>query len=155
MLRAMVVLMVPVVLIVGLYRFLGHEDPPNVDTSSAYGAAQAAHPYPVLIPTGLGSKWHVTTAEYAAGTLRVGLTSPDHGALQLVETNRPDPLPDELGTKAHVDGTADVNGTAWQRYVGGRPDEQALVLSTPGRTVIVVGKSSDQDRLTLARSLSG
>jgi Protein of unknown function (DUF4245) len=155
MFRAMVVLMVPVILIVALYRFLGHETPPTVDTSDAYETAQAAHDFDVLIPTGLSAKWHVNSATYQDKTLRVGFVSPDDGQLRLVETGPPGPTfyADELGAGAHVNGAVDVNGAAWQRYAGGRPDETALVLADPKRTILVVGKSSPADLHTLASSL--
>ena len=155
MFRAMVVLMVPVILIVALYRFLGHETPPTVDTSDVYETAQAAHDFDVLIPTGLSAKWLVNSASFQDKTLRVGFVSPDNGQLRLVETGPPGATfyADELGAGAHVDGAVDVNGTAWQRYVGGRPEETALVLTDAKRTVLVVGKSSAADLHTLASSL--
>ena len=155
MVRALVVLMVPVILIVALYRFLGNESPPTVDTSSAYGAAQAAHDFDVITPTGLSDGWHISHASYGSGTLRVGLTSPDDGALQLVESSTPPEtlLRTELGATAHADGTVDVGGTPWQRYTGLRPNERAIVLSTPGRTIIVVGRADERDLVTLAGSL--
>ena len=155
MVRAMVVLMVPVILIVALYRFLGHETPPTVDTSDVYETARAAHDFDVLIPTGLSAKWLVNSASYQDKTLRMGFVSPAGGQLRLVETGPPGPtfFSDELGAGAHVDGTVDVNGVAWQRYVGGRPDDTALVLADPKRTILVVGKSSPTDLHTLASSL--
>jgi hypothetical protein len=156
MVMAMVVLMVPVILIVGLYRFLGHDTPPTVDTASAYDAARAAHAFDVVTPTGLADGWHISTATYGSGTLRVGITSPKGGALQLVESSTPPAtlLPAELGAAAKPDGTTvDVNGAAWQRYTGLRPQEKAIVLSTPGRTIVVVGKAGDSDLVTLASSL--
>ena len=155
MFRAMVVLMVPVILIVALYRFLGHETPPVVDTADTYDTARAAHDFDVLIPTGLSAKWHVNNASYQDKTLRVGFISPGKGQLRIVETGAPGPtfIADELGAGAHVDGTVDVNGAAWQRYVDGRPDETALVLADTKRTVLVVGNSSPADRQTLAASL--
>jgi hypothetical protein len=169
MVRAMVVLMVPVILLVALYRFLGNDSPPTVDTSSAYGAARAANAFPVITPTGLDDGWHIATATYrdgacspspatprsACGILRLGMTSPAGGALQLVESNTPPAtlLLDELGPTARANGTVDVNGTPWQRYTALRPDEKAIVLTTPGRTIIVVGKADERDLITVAASL--
>jgi Protein of unknown function (DUF4245) len=155
MIRAMVVLMVPVILIVALYRFLGHETPPTVDTSDVYQTAQAAHDFDVLIPTGLSAKWHVNSASYQDRALRVGYVSPSNGQLRILETGPATPTlyGDELGAGAHVDGTVEVNGAAWQRYVGGRADETALVRADPRRTILVVGKSSAADLQTLASSL--
>jgi len=156
MVRAMVVLMVPVIVIVALYRFLCHETPPTLDTADTYETARSAHDFDVLIPTGLSAKWHVTTASYQDKTLRLGFVSPDNGQLRVVETGpvTPSLYADELGAGAHPSGaTVAVNGVAWQRFAGGRAEETSLVLADPKRTVIVVGRSSDADLQTLASSL--
>lgn len=156
MVRAMVVLMVPVIAIVALYRFFGHETPPTIDTADTYETARAAHDFDVLIPTGLTAKWLVTSASYQDKTLRLGLVSPANGQLRVVETGPVTPsfYSDELGSGAHPAGTTvQVNGVAWQRYADGRPEETSLVLADPKRTIIVVGRSSDADLQTLAASL--
>jgi hypothetical protein len=155
MVRALVVLMVPVILVVALYRFLGHETPPTVDTSDVYEAVQAAHAFDLLKPTGLSDKWRISSASYQQGTLRLGIVSPNNGQLRVLETGPASPalIPTELGAGARVDGSVEVNGSGWQRYVDGRPEETALVKAEPKRTVIVVGHSSDADLHTLASSL--
>ncbi len=156
MVRAMVVLMVPVIAIVALYRFFGHESPPTIDTGDTYETARAAHDFDVLIPTGLSAKWLINSASYQDETLRVGFVSPANGQLRVVETGPATPTlySDELGPGAHPSGTTvTVNGVAWQRYAGGRPEETSLVLADPKRTIIVVGRSSDADLQTLAASL--
>jgi Protein of unknown function (DUF4245) len=156
MVRAMVVLMVPVIIIVALYRFLGHETPPTIDTADTYSTARSAHDFDVLIPTGLSAKWRITTASYQDKTLRLGFISPADGQLRVVETGpvTPSLYPDELGQGAHPSGaTVDVDGATWQRFAGGRPDETSLVRAEPKRTIIVVGHSSDADVQTLAASL--
>jgi hypothetical protein len=158
MVRAMLVLMVPVILIVGLYRFLGHEEPPTVDTADVYDAARAAHAFDVLAPTGLSDEWHITSATFVDGTLRLGIVSPGDGQLRVVETggaakSSPTLIPDELGAGARVDGSREVAGTTWQRYVLERQGNTALVLADPARTIIVVGHASERDVQTLAASL--
>jgi hypothetical protein len=155
MVRAMVVLMLPVIAIVGLYRFLGHETPPTIDTADTYETARAAHDFDVLIPTGLSTKWHITSASYQDKTLRLGFVSPNNGQLRVVETGpiTPTLYSDELGAGAHPTGTVEVNGATWQRFADGRPDENSLVLADSKRTVIVVGHSSDADLQGLAASL--
>jgi hypothetical protein len=155
MVRALVVLMVPVILLVALYRFLGHETPPTIDTSDVYEAAQAAHAFDLLKPIGLSDKWHLTSAAYEQGTLRLGFVSPSNGQLRVLETGPASPalIPTELGAGARVERPVEVNGSGWQRYVDGRPEETALVKTEPKRTVIVVGHSSDADLHTLASSL--
>jgi len=155
MVRAMVVLMVPVIIIVALYRFLGHETPPTIDTADTYETARSAHDFDVLIPTGLSAKWRITTASYQDKTLRLGFISPGGGQLRVVETGPVTPTlyADELGAGAHPTGAVDVNGTRWQRYADGRPEETSLVLADPKRTVIVVGHADAADLQTLAGSL--
>ena len=155
MVRAMVVLMVPVILIVALYRFLGHETPPTIDTADTYETARSAHDFDVLIPTGLSVKWRITSASYQDKTLRLGFISPANGQLRVVETGPVTPTfyADELGAGAHPTGTVEVNGVTWQRYADGRPEETSLVRADPKRTVIVVGHSSAADLQTLAGSL--
>jgi hypothetical protein len=109
----------------------------------------------VLTPTGLSDKWHISSATFADGILRLGIVSPDNGQLRMVETGKATPtlLPDELGAGAHVDGSREVNGTTWQRYVLERDGDTALVLAEATRTIIVVGHSSERDVQTLAASL--
>ena len=155
MLRAMIVLLVPVFLIVGLYHILGNDTPPTVDTSSAYDAARAAKQFEVLTPQGLSGDWRISSAVYRSGTLRLGVNAPHNGALQVVETSTPamTSVPAEVGASARPDGSAQLNGATWQRFTGGRPDEKALVLSSSNRTVIVVGKAGDDDLRALAAAL--
>jgi hypothetical protein len=155
MVFAMVVLMVPVILIVALYRFLGNETPPTVDAAPAYESAERAKLFDVARPDGLPKGWHIVSATYAAGVLRVGFTSPGDGAFQLVESNTAAAtlVPAELGPGSKRDGTFEVDGAAWDRWISGHAGERAIVLAGPGRTIIVAGQGSDDDFRTLARSL--
>jgi hypothetical protein len=155
MVRALVVLMVPVILLVALYRFLGHEDPPTIDSADTYDAARAAHGFEVLTPTGLSEKWHIISATFADGTLRLGFVSPGDGQLRVVETGKASAtlIDDELGAGARVDGSREVNGVSWQRFVLARQGDTALVLGEATRTVIVVGHADERDVQTLAASL--
>jgi hypothetical protein len=155
MVFAMVVLMVPVVLIVALYRFLGNETPPTVDPAPAYESAERAKLFDVARPANLPQDWHIASATYASGVLRVGFTLPGDATLQLVESNTAaDTLaPTELGPGSKRDASFDVDGTAWDRWTSSHPGERAIVLATSGRTIIIAGKASDDDFRTLARSL--
>src|SRR5262249_43377526 len=124
-------------------------------TASAYGAAERAHLFDVVTPTGLDEGWHIVSATYESGTLRVGIVSPDGGALQLAESNAPAEtfVPAQLGSEARAEGSVEVNGVTGQRYFGGRTGERALVLATPGRTITIAGKADDSDLRRLAGSL--
>jgi Protein of unknown function (DUF4245) len=147
------VLLVPVFLVVVGYRLLGHETPPAVDATPAYDAARVGHAFPVLTPTNLPDGWRISVAQYRERVLRVGLVGPNGSGVQLVETASPVDavVPAEVG--GHPDGEVSVHGTAWQRYTGGRDGERALVLATPGRTVLVAGSVPDRDLVAVAGSL--
>jgi len=152
---SMVVLLVPVLIFVLLYRFFGHETPPTVDTDSIYDAARAAHPYDVLTPSGLPGDWHIAAASYANAELRLTVDTPSGGGALFVETTA-DPatlVPAEVGTSAHVDKVVDISGIQWQHFTGGRPGEQALVQVGTNRTILIVGKSTDAEQKILAMSL--
>jgi hypothetical protein len=152
---SMLVLLVPVFLVVGLYRFLGHETPPAVDTTEAYGAVQRAGQFELLKPEGLPSGWRIASATYTDGVLRLGVTAPDDGALQIVESADPASvlLPAVIGTAAHADGEVTIGAAQWQRHSQGRPGERALSNTTGSRTVIVVGHGTDGQLRQLAGSL--
>lgn len=152
---SMAVLLVPVLIFVLLYRFFGHETPPTVDTASAYDAARAAHPYEVLTPSGLPGDWHITTATYANGELRLSVDTPSGGGALFVETTA-DPatvVPAEVGRSAHLDKVVDLGGLQWQHFTGGRSGEQALVQVGTNRTILIVGKATDAEQKILAMSL--
>ena len=152
---SMLVLLVPVFLLVGFYRYLGHEDPPPVGTTEVYDAVQRADQFLLAKPEGLPSGWRIASATFTDGILRVGVTAPDDGAMQLVESAKPSTalISDIIGTSAKPGTTVTVNGTPWQRYAEGRPGERALVLTTEDRTIIVVGRATDPQLQRLAESL--
>jgi hypothetical protein len=155
---SLLVLLVPIALMVGLFRYLGHDEPSVVDPGAAYAAARSANEFAVLEPA-LPGGWKVQTALFqrqpTGGVLRIGVLSPGGGAMQLVETATPAAsyVPTELGQQARGQGTADVGGRPWTWYAGGREQERALVFTDSGRTVIVYGRASDGDLRTLASSL--
>lgn len=151
----MLVLIVPVFLIVALYRYLGHEAPPAVDTTEAYGSVQRAGQFQLLRPEGLPGGWRIASATYTDGILRVGVTAPDNGALQLVESANPASvlLPAIVGKDAHDDGEAPIAGGQWHRYSQGHPGERAILQTTGDRTVIIVGQATDAQLQRLAESL--
>ncbi|WP_432985746.1 DUF4245 domain-containing protein [Dactylosporangium sp. CA-233914] len=151
----MLVLIVPVFLIVGFYRYLGHETPPAVDTTEVYGSVQRAGQFELLRPEGLPDGWRIASATFTDGILRVGVTAPQDGALQLVESANPASalIPAIVGKDARDDGEATVAGSAWHRYSHGRPGERAIVQTTGNRTVIIVGQGNESQLGQLAASL--
>ncbi|HLL67969.1 MAG TPA: DUF4245 domain-containing protein [Micromonosporaceae bacterium] len=155
---SMVVLLIPIAILIGMFRYLGNERPPTIDAAPAFAAARTAKEFAVLepaVPTG----WQVQSAQYrrenAGGTLRLGLRTSEGGPMQLVETAAPPAslIPAELGDKAREQGTVEVGGRPWQRYGEGRPGERALVLVDQGRTILVYGSVPESDLATLASAL--
>jgi len=155
---SMLVLLVPVFLLVGFYRFLGHEEPAVVDTTEVYGSVQRAGQFTPLRPDGLPSGWRIVSATFTGGILRIGITAPDDGALQVVQSAGPAAtlLADVVGKTDQPGDVLTVAGAAWQRYTAGRPGETALVQTaqTAGaRTTIVVGHATAAQFQRLVESL--
>src|SRR3954467_15439417 len=75
---SLLVLLVPIFILIGVYRFLGGESPTVVDPSSAYQEAQVAHAFPVAEPAMPGG-WTIISADFrrgdAGGVLRIGFRS--------------------------------------------------------------------------------
>jgi hypothetical protein len=160
---SLLVLLIPVALVLGLYRFLGHETPPTIDPAPAYEAARNARELPILQPS-LPTGWQVQVAQYrreavrggpTVGVLRIGVRSPAGGAMQLVESaaGAPELTAGELGDGARVEGTVLIGGRSWTRYSGTRAGEHGLRLTERGRTVLVYGRASDDDLVRLAATL--
>jgi hypothetical protein len=156
---SLIVLLIPLALIVGIFRLRGGEDVVVADPAAAIGQARASHLFPVAAPEGLAPGWRSISANFAVGdgtgTLRVGYLTPDGGTVQLLETNE-DPqavLPREFGTDGEPTGTVDVDGTVWRSYRV-RGGEQALVLTTSDRTIVVQGRASAEELRDLARALT-
>ncbi len=156
---SMLVLLIPIVLLLGFYRFLFNGDQPiGVDPAPAIAEARAAGAFPVLEPTGLPADWTTSTATFRrtadGATLRIGYVDPDGDPLQLVQSSVPTAtlIPAELG-RTGPGGTVRAGSRTWQRYET-RPGEEAIVLSDKGRTVIVVGATDVAKLQTLAAALS-
>jgi len=156
---SLIVLLIPLAVIVGIFRLRGGEDVVVVDPSAAIGQAQASGLFPVAVPEGLAPGWRSISANFAAadgtGALRVGYITPDDGTVQVLESNE-DPqvlLPREFGPDGEPTGTVDVDGTVWRSYRF-RGGEQALVLTTSNRTIVVQGQASPEELRELAHALT-
>ncbi|MGI5178889.1 DUF4245 family protein [Dactylosporangium sp. CA-152071] len=152
---SMLVLLVPVFLLVGFYRYLGHEDPPAVDTTEVYGSVERARQFTPLRPTDLPPGWRIASATYTDGILRLGVTAPSDGAMQLAQSAQPAAtlIPSIIGPAGSAGARVSINGTDWQRHDDARPGERALIQSTPTRTVIIFGRATDSQLQRLASSL--
>jgi hypothetical protein len=158
MAMSMLVLLVPIIVLLGVYRFLGGESPTVVDPSPAYADARAARAFPVAEPSAPAG-WKPVSSVFRRGdagaVLRIGFSSPTGGTAQLVESNVPTGalVAAELGAGARDQGTASLDGQEWRRYTASRGD-RALVLGQPDRTIIVMGGASEAELKQLAASLN-
>jgi hypothetical protein len=154
---SLLVLLVPIIVLLGMYRFLGGESPTVVDPSSAYADARASHSFPVTEPA-VPAGWQSVSSAFRRGdagsVLRVGFQSPTGGTAQLVESNvnAGALVTAELGAGARDEGAARLDGQEWRRYTATGGDH-AFVLSEPDRTVIVMGRAKDAELAQLATSL--
>jgi hypothetical protein len=155
------ILIVPIALLLILYRvFFNGDAPVTVDAAPYIQEAQQAKVFTVAVPTGLGSDWKTTTANYTGAptgaTLRIGYIEPGGDPIQLVESSVPTAtlLRTELTDKAAPLMTSyrAANGV-WRLY-SARLGEKALVLTDENRTIVVVGKADDSSLEKLAGSLS-
>ena len=152
-------LLVVVFALFGLYRCLGGDQPTKIDPAPAFEQARNAKAFPVLEPSGLPSGWTPVSAAYQQQTggsvLRVGYTSPGGEGAQLIEGNvQPDILlTRELGDAAQATGdVVDLGGRQWQVY-NARDGERAFVFQEPERTVIVIGRATEEELKQLAGAL--
>ncbi|GIG85761.1 DUF4245 domain-containing protein [Plantactinospora endophytica] len=157
---SLLVLLVPIALVIGFARvFLGADQPVVIDPAPVLQEARAANAFPVSEPTGLGDGWRTVLAEFrreaGGATLRIGYIAPDGGGVQMVQSSLPADglLRSELTRDGRpLGGTVEVGGRSWQRYTA-RPDESALVLVEPGRTVLVVGQAPESELQQMVASL--
>jgi hypothetical protein len=156
---SLAVLLVPIALLVGIYRVVQKGDEPLlVDAAPVIAQARAAGDFPVAEPTGLPDGWRTLSARYVGGdgaaVLRVGYLSPSDAGFQLVESDHTAEaiIGEELTVAARPLGTVRVDGRDWRHYAA-RSGEEALVLVEPERTLIVVGSGPEEELTELASSL--
>jgi hypothetical protein len=159
MAMSLAVLLIPIALLLTFYRLvLDGDKPVTVDPAPTVQEAQQAGVFPVLVPQGLGDDWYASSATFRradnGATLRLGYVDPDKDPIQLVQSNVPSAtlLPVELSKDAKPVGTFRADTGVWRLY-DARPGERALVLTDQSRTVIVVGKTDDENLEALAGAL--
>jgi hypothetical protein len=160
MAKAVLVLLVPVIIAVAVYVFFfGGSKPIVIDPSGAYGDARAAGVFPVVQPQGLPSGWRPVSSAYGIEqgrhVLRVGYIAPDGDGLQLVESDgaAATVISDEVGTANPVGASVDIGGRTWGKVAAGKNNQQALIDSEKGYTIVVKGQTSDTDLRTFAAAL--
>lgn len=156
---SLVVLLIPLALVVALFRLRGGEDTVVVDPAPAIASAQASGLFPVGAPDGLPDGWRALSAQFTrtgvTGELRVGYVTAGDGQVQLIESNEDtaELSAREFDNQARLTATTTVAGAPWQTYQV-RGDEKALVLTTPERTIIVIGRADVAELVTLAAAVS-
>ncbi len=156
---SLVVLLIPLALVVAIFRLRGGEDVQVVDPAEAVASAQNARLFSVAVPAGLATGWRPLSAQFTrngnTGELRVGYLTPSDGQAQLIESNADAAVLSRqtFGGEAQLTGTSTVAGTRWQLYRL-QGDRRALVLTDPGRTIIVVGLAAGGELETLAAAVS-
>ena len=155
MLRSMLPLVLICLVIVWwtTLRQSGDEGVRTVDPSSTVQLAAARAGYPLLVPTGLGEDYRVTSARTDAGnagegdpvTLEIGYLTPAEEYAGFVVSD--DPRADAVAAVldgAQEQGTADVEGQTWTRSTTEK-EETALSREADGVTVVVTGSASDEE----------
>jgi hypothetical protein len=159
MAMSLLILIIPIGLLLTFYRLVLNGDAPiTVDPEPTLRQARAAAVFPIVLPAGLGDDWHITSAswrnESEGATLRLGYVAPDDDAALLVESSVPPEqlLPIELSKNAEPRGIYRDGERAWRAY-DSRPGEIGLVLTEPGRTIVLVGNTDEKNLQALAASL--
>ena len=155
---SMVVLLIPLALVVLLFRARGGEDAVVIDPAPTIAQAQQSGTFTVAVPTDLAEGWRTVSATFVEGadgaTLRLGYLTPGGGAIQLIESSEAvDPLLiRELGDNVRPVATVDAGAVSWI-HTRPRGSERAIVRKDAGRTMIVIGAAPLTDLQDLAESL--
>jgi hypothetical protein len=159
MVLSLIVLLVPVLLVVLIYRVVqGGDQPVETDTAPAIAQARSANAFPVAEPAGLSDDWRAISAAFQKAEggqiLRIGYVTPDGAGLQLIQSDvSPEKLlPAELTKSGRPEGVVKVDGQSWQRYTA-RPGERALVLLERDRTIVIVGGAHEEEQRELATAV--
>lgn len=155
---SLIVLLIPLAIIVTIFRVRGGEDVVIVDPGPVVAEARASGAFPVAEPQGLAGGWRPISAAFSVGgsgaLLRIGYLTPDDGAIQLIESSQPVDalLIRELGDQVRPLGEVAVGARNWDSYQV-RGSERAIVQKESGRTTIVIGQAELAELVALAASL--
>jgi hypothetical protein len=158
MVYSMLALLVPIALMLMLYRFLGGESPTVINAAPAFADARTRAAYQVLKPTPVPGGWWASTAQSGKDggymVLRVGYAGPEGAFLQLTESDAPtaDVVSQAAGANASAAEKVEVGGKPWQWYTGAK-NSRALVLSEPGRTIVLAGRAPEATLTGFATAL--
>jgi hypothetical protein len=153
---SLAVLLIPIFVLVGVYRVVFSSDAPiAVNAADTWGTARHSAHFTVLEPVGLPGKWTVISATFAGGTVRVGYVTPSGTGLQLVESDQAvdQLLQTELGAGARPGNLVGIGERRWRVYPLVRGGDRALVFVDTGRTTIVTGTATEDELRTFATTL--
>jgi hypothetical protein len=160
MLISLAVLLVPVLVAVGVWKYLGSDHQVTVvDPRPVVQEARHADRFPVAAPEGLAKGWQPTSAANQVSgttlTMRIGYVTPSGGFAQLIESNQDSGtlIPVNLPKASQPSGTVTVSGRAWSEYTSDKG--RGLALLDQNRTILIIGQAPAQELTTLARSLHG
>jgi hypothetical protein len=158
MLISLGVLLVPVLIAVGVWQYLGSDHRVNtVDPAPVVAQARQAGKFTVAAPSGLPKGWQPTSAANAVDggtlTLRIGYVTPSGGFAQLIESNQDSGtlIPANLPKAAQPSGTETVANQPWSEYSSDKG--RALALLQPSRTILIIAQAPASELTALAASL--
>jgi hypothetical protein len=154
---SLAVLLVPILLVVLLFQYIGADDEVTVVDPGPAIAQAAEAGLDVVAPGDLPAGWRpvsaVTREEAGGVTLRLGYITASGGFLQLVQSDiDAEQLLRREVSGSRPGGTQTVGGAPWQVFPG-RSGEHALVRIDKARTVLVLGTAPTSEMRTLAGSL--
>lgn len=150
MVVAMLVILVPALVLVAF--FTRNPEPPvtPVEYRALAERAAATASYPVLVPQNLPEGWVAVRARWTpvgqpglggdpvpGDTWQLGMLSPERTYVGLDQRDvAVEPFVADATRKGRLDGTAEVAGRAWQRYVSEDGRTRSLVLRADGVAVV-------------------
>jgi hypothetical protein len=153
MVLSLAILLVPIVLILGVGRFLfGDSTIATVDPDTALQGAARATMQPLPRPSPPAA-WRVVSAQYQDGVLRIGYLAPSGKGVQLVQGTAADLINSELGDDARPSGEVQAGGKFWSHW-DARESTSALTRRAGATTIIVFGTASSADLALLAGTVS-
>jgi len=157
MLISLGVLLVPILLISWWFTRTPADAPVQaVDWQSVLTQSRAVAPYPLLGPVGLPATWVATKAQWSktgepavnreaapGNTWQLGMLSPDQVYVSLTQRDAAGPgLVAQISRAAAQDGTSEVGGVTWTRWVSGDTRTRTLSRLDGSVTIVVSGDMS-------------
>ena len=153
MVIALLVLLLPILVISWFFTRVPEPPIQAADLGPVLARAEAESPYPVALPAGLPDGWVCVRARWTpkgeqllngdpapGNSWQLGYLTP--AQMYLGIDQRDAAIPDLIAatTRAGVaDGTSELPGASWQRYLSKDGRTRSLVSSTSGVTTVVSG----------------